>query len=171
MIKNIEVTGSVASDAIPMETIPFTTTVPEYSATATPVATSVPAASASRTTAPVLCPWRAPPGTGTLSVVTSPDGAQVSVNDVLLGLSPATIPGLTAGSYNLRLEKSGYRKQTVPFEIWDGRTTEYSTALEAESGGMGIVPVIAAVIIIAAGAGAAYRYLKKKKRPVDTGLE
>jgi hypothetical protein len=50
----------------------------------------------------------------------------------------------------------------VPVSIGNGRTTEYSTALEAESGEMGLVPIIDAVIIIAAGAGAAYWYLKKK---------
>ena len=88
MKKNIEVTGSASSDAIPMETIPFTTTVPENSATATQVATPAPAASASPTTAPALLPAEASPGTGTLSVVTSPAGAQVFVNDVLLGSKP-----------------------------------------------------------------------------------
>jgi len=165
MKKTIEVTGSAASDAIPMETIPFTTTVPEYSATGTQVATSVPAVPASRTTAPALLPADAPPGTGTLSVVTSPAGAQVFVNDVLLGLSPATIPGLTAGPYNLRLEKSGYREKIIPVVIGEGMITEYSGALEADSGGPGIAPILAAVLIIAAGAGAVYWY-KKKKRPV-----
>lgn len=170
MKKTIEVVGSAASDAIPMETIPFTTTVPEYSATDAQVTTSAPAASASQTTAPALLPADAPPGTGTLSVVTSPAGAQVFVNDVLLGLSPATIPGLTAGSYNLRLEKSGYRQKTVRIVIVEGKITEYSTALDAESGGTVIVPIIAAVIVIAAGAGAAYWYMKRKK-PVKSGVD
>jgi PKD repeat protein len=167
MKKNIEVTGSASSDTIPMETIPFTTTIPENSAIATLVATPAPAASSSPTTSPALLPSVASPGTGTLSVVTSPAGARVFVNEVLLGSSPATIPGLTAGPYNLRLEKSGYRNKTVRVDIGDGRVTEYSTALETESGGMGIIPIVAAVLVIAAGAGAAYWYVKKKKkRPV-----
>jgi PKD repeat protein len=155
MKMTIKVTGSASSALIPMETIPVTTTVPEFSATATEVAT----------TAPALLPAAASPGTGTLSVGTSPAGAQVFVNDVLLGRSPATIPGLMAGSYNLRLEKSGYRNKTDRVDIGEGKTTEYSTALDAESGGMGILPIIAAVLVIAAGAGAAYWY-RKKKRPV-----
>ena len=168
MKKNIDIAGSASSDAIPMETIPFTTTVPENPATDTQVAT--PVASAPTTTAPPLLPEEPVPGTGTLSVVTSPAGAQVFINDVMLGLSPATIKGLTAGSYNLRLEKSGYRKKAVRFEIVDGRTTEYSTVLEADSGGLGIVPILAAVVIIAAGAGAAYWYMKRKK-PVKSGVD
>jgi hypothetical protein len=151
---------------IPMETIPYPTTVTEYSPPSPQVATTAPAASAFRTTAPVLLPAEASTGTGTLSVVTSPAGAQVFVNDVLLGSSPATIPGLTAGSYNLCLEKSGYRKKTVRVDIGEGNITDYSTALEAESGGMGIIPIIAAVIIIGAGTGAAYWYVKRKKKPV-----
>jgi PKD repeat protein len=161
MKKNIDVVGSASSDAIPMETIPFTTTVPENPATGTHAAT--PAATASPTTAPVL-PEESVPGTGTLSVVTSPAGAKVFVNDdAMLGLSPVTIPGLKAGSYNLRLEKSGYRKKTVRIEIRAAEVTDYSAALEPESGGPGIVPILAGVVVIAAGAGAVYWYLKKRK--------
>jgi PKD repeat protein len=160
----IEVTG--ASDAIPMETIPFTTTVTENSATAATVTTPAPAASASPATTPAVLPAGTSPGTGMLSVNTSPAGAQVFVNDVLLGSSPVTIPELKAGSYILRLEKSGYRTKTVRFEIADGRTTEYAVALEPESGGAGLLLILAAVIVIAAGAGAAYWYVKKKQRPV-----
>jgi hypothetical protein len=161
MEMNIDVVGSASSDAIPMETIPFTTTVMENPPTDTQVAIST--ASALPTTAPAPLPEAAPPGTGTLSVVTSPAGAQVFVNDVLLGSGPATIPGLTPGSYLLRLEKSGYRKKTVPFVIEEGKTTEYATALEADSGVTGMVPILAAVVIVAAGAGAAYWYMKRKK--------
>jgi len=165
MKKNIDVTGSASSDALPMETIPFTTTVTETSAPTTPVAAPATTVSTSTTTAPAEVPVEASPGTGTLSVATSPAGAQVFVNDALLGLSPATITGLSVGSYNLRLEKSGYRKKTVPIIIGDRMITDYSTTLEPESGGIGILPIIAAVLVIAAGAGAVYWY-RKKKRPV-----
>ena len=171
MKKNIEVTGSAASDAIPMETIPFTTTVSENPVIAEQAATLLPVATPSPATVPVLLPTTATPGTGTLSVATNPAGAQVFVNDILLGLSPATIPGLTTGSYNLRLEKSGYRKKMVTVVIGDGMTTEYSTALEAESGGMGTFPIIAAILAIAAGAGAVYWYVKRRKKPVKPEVD
>jgi PKD repeat protein len=170
MRKNIEVVGSASADAIPMETLPFTTTVTAYSATATLALPPAPAASPSPTTAPAPLPAVAPPGTGTLSVVSGPAGAQVFVNDVPLGSTPATIPGLAAGLYNLRLEKSGYRSKSVRVDIGDGRITEYSTALEAESGGTGIVPILAAVVVIAAGAWAVYRY-RKRKKPVKPGVD
>jgi PKD repeat protein len=155
MKKNIEVTGSTSG--ISME--PILTITPTLTQTPATVATTV---TASPTTAPALLPAVAPPGTGTLSVVTNPAGAQVFVNDVLLGSSPATIPGLRPGPYNLRLEKSGYRMKTVPVVIGDGQITEYSGALEAESGGWGVLPIIAGILVILAGAGAVYWYRKKK---------
>jgi hypothetical protein len=164
MTKTIEVTGSASSDLIPMETIPYTTTSTEYPATAAQAATPSSAVSVSRTTTPALLPVESPRGTGSLSVVTSPAGARVFVNDVLLGSSPVTIPGFKAGSYILRLEKDGYRQKTVPFDIGEGKVTEYSTAIELEYSGTGIVPILAAVIIITAGAGAVGWYLRKKKR-------
>ena len=69
------------------------------------------------------------PGTGTLAVTTNPPGAQVIIDGVLRGASPATIPGLAAGPHMLRLEREGYQVMTVPFSIDDGRTTDYTTAL------------------------------------------
>jgi hypothetical protein len=137
---------------------PILTVPPAVTETPAPVATTV----AIPTTVPALAPVAAPPGTGTLSVATDPAGAQVLVNDVLLGSSPATIPGLATGSYHLRIEKSGYGKKTVLVQIGNGTITEYATVLEPESGGMGIVPVIAVVLVILAGAGAVYWYRKKK---------
>ena len=45
---------------------------------------------------------------------------------------------------------------TVPVSIEAGKTTDYSTGLEAESGSMGIVLIIVGVLVIAAVAGGAY---------------
>jgi len=115
-------------------------------------ATQVPAAGTASTVA----------GTGTLSVTTTPAGAQVYLDDILRGASPATIPGLAAGSHILRLEKSGYRNMTVPVEITTGKTTDYTTALVPEDGNSGLVLLIGAVFIIVIGAGAAAWYLKTK---------
>ena len=165
MTKSIVVAGSASQDVIPMNTIPYTTTVPEQAATVTQAATPAPAVSALRTaTQEPLPPVVTSNGTGTLSVVSRPSGAQVFVNDVHLGSSPVIIPGLKTGSYIIRLEKEGYRQKTAPFAIGEGEITEYSVALEEESGGMGIVPIPAAVILIAAGAGVAVWYLRKIKR-------
>lgn len=167
--KTIGVTGSAESDAIPMETIPFTTiataALPEPSTAAIPPSTAAP-----RTTAAVPVPttFVLLPGTGILSVNTSPAGAKVFVNDVLLGTSPVTIPGFSTGQYNLRLEKEGYRNETVRVEIGERKETEYAVVLEPVSSGtresFPVLPVLAAVIIIVALTGAAAWYLGRKKK-------
>ncbi len=160
MEQTIEITGSAASDAIRMETIPFTTTLPAGPATATPATTAAPAPP---TTAPESLPPEESPGTGMLSVVTTPEGAQVFVNEVQLGVSPVILTGFLPGSYNLRLTKSGYPDKTALITIDAGRTTVYSATLGADFGVAGIVPVIAAVVVIAAGAGAVFWFLKRRK--------
>lgn len=169
--KTVEVTGSAESDAIPMETIPFTTiattTLPAPSPAATPRSTTA----VSRTTAAVPVPstFVLPPGTGILSVNSSPAGAKVFVNDVLVGTSPVTIPGFSTGRYDLRLEKEGYRNETVRVEIGERKETEYAAVLEPASSGMAgslpVLPLLAAVILVAALAGAAAWYLRRKKKP------
>lgn len=154
------VTTTSSEDSSPVVS---TTTVPAAAAPdlSSPIITPAAPSSGSSAGTPGSAPAQNTPGTGTLSVVTSPPGAQVFVDDVMRGLSPANIPELAAGQHMLRLEKSGYRTLTVPVSIGDGRTTDYSTALEAESGSMGMVPVIAAVLAIAVIAGTAVWYLRK----------
>ncbi|WP_292349274.1 MULTISPECIES: PEGA domain-containing protein [unclassified Methanoregula] len=153
-------TTTTATGVVPV----VSTTVPAAVAPAvlSPAVTSVTSPAATGAGAPGTEPVKGTPGTGTLSVVTNPAGAQVFVDDVMRGLSPANIPGLPAGEHMLRLEKSGYGTMRVPVSIESGKTTDYSTGLEAESGGMGMLPVIAGVLVIAAGAGSAYWYTRKK---------
>ena len=103
------------------------------------------------------------PGTGTLSVNTEPAGAQVYIDDVQRGNTPATITDLSAGSHTLRLERQGYTKMTVPVLITEGKITTMATSLPAESGGIAIVPVIVLAIIMLGVAGMGiYLYLKQR---------
>jgi hypothetical protein len=102
---------------------------------------------------------------GTLSVKTEPAGAQVSVDNVLRGTSPATVRNLTAGSHTLRLEKDGYRNVTVPVQINDGKVTGYSANLTPLPGGESdLLPVIALAIIIFGVAGGWVHLLRVWKR-------
>jgi len=108
------------------------------------------------------------PGTGTISVTTDPAGASVWVDDVKWGVSPATIPGLAAGSHTLRLEKAGYQNISVPVTVPDGTTAGYSLALEpvSGSGAAGMLPLVAGVlVVIAIGGAGLYLFTKKKKAP------
>jgi PKD repeat protein len=101
--------------------------------TATAVTTSrVPVSTAAAVAAQSMA---AVSGTGTISVTTDPSGAEVYLDDVLRGASPAIIPNLAAGSHILRLEREGYQTMRVPVTISDGKTTEYSTALIPDSSG------------------------------------
>lgn len=103
-------------------------------------------------------------GNGTLSVITKPAGAQISVDNVLRGTSPATIPDLLAGSHTLRLRKEGYRNMTIPVQITKGKVTGFSTNLTPVSGESEILPVIALAIIIFGVAGAWVHLLMVWKR-------
>ena len=105
-----------------------------------------------------------PHGTGTLSVNTNPAGAQVYIDNVLQGTSPATVPALSAGSHTLRLERDGYQNMTLPVMVNDGTVTAFSTTLAPVSGGIAIVPVIALTAITLATAGAGIYLYKTQKR-------
>ncbi|RPI38328.1 MAG: PEGA domain-containing protein [Methanoregulaceae archaeon] len=104
------------------------------------------------------------PGTGTLSVTTNPAGAQVYIDNVLQGTSPANVPALSAGSHTLRLERDGYQSMTLPVMVNDGTVTAFSTTLAPVSGGIAIVPVIALSVITLATAGAGIYLYKTRKR-------
>jgi len=171
--KNIVVTGSAESDAIPMETLPFTPIAAATPAGLATLQTTQPVTTAATTRPAPAIPRPADlqPGTGILSVNTSPAGAEVFVNDAPLGTSPVTIPGLSVGQYNLRLEKEGFRNDTVRIEIGDRKVTEYSAVLAPQSSGTSdtfpVVPAVAAVVVIAVCAGAAAWYFRRKKKPPE----
>jgi hypothetical protein len=104
------------------------------------------------------------PGTGTLSVTTEPAGAQVFIDNVLRGVSPAIVADLPAGSHTLRLEREGYTNMTVPVTINDGKLITFGTTLAPVSGGIAIIPVIALTAITLATAGAGIYLYKTQKR-------
>jgi len=139
-----------------------TVTLPATLAALSPVTSAVPAA----TTSPPETPQSVPGviGNGTLSVKTEPAGAQVSVDNVLRGTSPATVRNLTAGSHTLRLEKEGYRNVTVPVQINDGKVTGYAANLTPLPGESDLLPVIALAIIILGVAGGWVHLLRVWKR-------
>ncbi|OPX64689.1 MULTISPECIES: PEGA domain-containing protein [unclassified Methanoregula] len=69
------------------------------------------------------------PGTGSLSVTTNPAGAAVELDGIPQGASPATIPGLAAGTHNLTIMKPGYTVLYTQVSIVAGQANEYSTTL------------------------------------------
>lgn len=122
-------------------------------ATPAPQGTAVPPATA------------APPSfaTGTLRVTTEPPGAEVYVDGVLRGASPASVPGLATGTHTLTIAKQGYKKLAATVEIEGGGTSEYATALVPASGGNLPLPVSATTVISAIGCAAGWFVLRTGK--------
>jgi hypothetical protein len=108
------------------------------------------------------------PGIGTLSVITGPAGVQVYIDNVPRGTSPATIPGLSAGSHTLRLEREGYRTMTIPVLISAGTTTAFSTTLAPVSGGIAFLPIFVLTLIVLGVAGMGiFLYRRQKEQNKD----
>jgi hypothetical protein len=74
-------------------------------------------------------PVQAQQATGSLSVTTSPAGATIIIDGTQRGVSPATIPGLSAGSHALLLKMNGYQDLSAPITVTAGQTQTYTTGL------------------------------------------
>ena len=81
---------------------------------------------------------------GSLSVTTSPSGARVYVDGEMKGVTPATIPGLTAGKHAVILSVPGYIDLNTTIIISAGKTAEYSTSLvtPAKTPGFGVIAAL-----------------------------
>jgi hypothetical protein len=102
-----------------------TTTLPVRAVT-----TVTQSASATTSEIPVAAGTSAPQDTlGSLNVKTDPAGATIMIDGVMRGASPATIPGLSAGSHTLLLKLDGYQDMSTPLTITAGKTQDYSTAM------------------------------------------
>jgi PEGA domain len=119
--RTVVVTGNAKSISVTLAPLTTSTTTATTTATATVTGTVQPTQ-----TTPV------PAGeSGSLSVNTTPSGAQVYVDGVLKGVTPATIPGLSAGSHAVRLVMAGYGDLNTTITVYAGRISDYSTALPA----------------------------------------
>lgn len=64
-----------------------------------------------------------------LSILSDPGGAQVFINGVLYGKTPLHL-SLPAGTYNLRLEKTGYLTVKEEVKVKEGEDTALDFELE-----------------------------------------
>ena len=94
-------------------------------------------------------------------MITDPAGAQVSVDGDVKGVSPATIPGLSAGTHTLLLKLEDYYDLSTTVNITAGQNQNYTTALR-KAFRPSVVEIVLAglVILIVIGAGL-YRLLRK----------
>jgi hypothetical protein len=68
--------------------------------------------------------------TGSLQVASRPSGAQVFVDDNLIGTTPLLLSNVAAGSRHLRIELSGYQIWTTAVQIKPSARFRVSASLE-----------------------------------------
>jgi hypothetical protein len=115
-----------------MTTVPTTTTAVSTTivTTTTTAATTTTDSATSALTTTAVAGTTAPQDTlGSLSVTTTPAGAFIFIDGVQRAVSPATIPGLSAGTHTVLLKLDGYQDLSAPVMIAAGKTQDYATSL------------------------------------------
>lgn len=74
----------------------------------------------------------AAPSTGTLVVETRPPGARVIVDGAEAGVTPLTLPALSAGSHRIRIEHPGYTPITTTTTVETGARARVAVTLTPE---------------------------------------
>jgi len=64
-----------------------------------------------------------PQQTGSLSVTSNPDGADIYIDGRYAGSTPAVIPGLAPGSHTVRVQKAGYDEFLTTVTVYAGQRT------------------------------------------------
>jgi serine/threonine protein kinase len=87
------------------------------------------ASSAARTLAETLRPVARPP-TGRVVVESRPSGAQVFIDERLVGTTPLTLPAVAAGEHHLRLAQPGFRAWIATVDVTGGEPNRVTASLE-----------------------------------------
>jgi hypothetical protein len=69
------------------------------------------------------------PTTGSISVTSSPSGAEVYLNNVFRGLTPIALDSITPGAYTVLLKLSGYSDWTSTAQVTAGQSTQLTATL------------------------------------------
>jgi hypothetical protein len=72
--------------------------------------------------------------TGALQVISTPDGAAITIDGGPQGTTPNTISGLAAGSHTIKVTKSGYTDYQTPVTVTGGKTTQLTVTLVSGNG-------------------------------------
>lgn len=75
------------------------------------------------------------PSTGTLWVVSDPDGAEVYVNNVFKGMTPLRLENISSGSYTVKVLKDGYETQTKTATVSKGQLAKVDFSLKRKAVG------------------------------------
>jgi hypothetical protein len=89
--------------------------------------------------------------TGSLAVITDPPGAEIFVDGDFKGVSPVTIPGLSAGTHTILLTLKEYANTTTNISITAGKTQKYTTGLQKvyKPSAIDLLLAVGAIIMIA----------------------
>ena len=74
------------------------------------------------------------PPSGSISVSSTPSGADIYLDGEYKGTTPKTISGIQIGSHTIRLEKSGYGDATRTVNVRSGETATLSETLIQKTG-------------------------------------
>jgi hypothetical protein len=88
-----------------------------------------------------LVPVYPSPSSGSISVTTSPSGADIYVDGYYMADSPAVIPGLSPGSHTVRIQKAGYDEYIATVRIIAGQRTPVSVTLATLPPSVGSIEV------------------------------
>ena len=76
---------------------------------------------------------------GTIDVTTDPQGANILIDGLEVGVTPKTIPNLETGSHNLILNYPGYERLQKRIMVEDGKTIPISEYLVPKTGSLSIL--------------------------------
>lgn len=104
---------------------------------------------------PTITPTSPPEQSGSLSVTSTPAGAQVFIDNTFRGYTPSTYDNLVVGMHALSLKLSGYHDYSTNVQINQGSTATVNAALSPEPtptrGGMLPATGLLALLCIAYG--------------------
>jgi hypothetical protein len=77
----------------------------------------------------ILQPTNTPTGTGSLSISTTPTGANVDLDNNFVGITPVTLQSVGAGSHLITIMMQGYQDYSTTVQVNAGATSTVSAAL------------------------------------------
>lgn len=102
------------------------------------------------------------PGTGSISVNSNPAGADVYLDNGYVGISPLTIPSVTAGSHVILLTHPGYANWQATVDVQQSATAAVdATLFPAPTGAPTKAPLPASVAVLSLGLVAVAFLVKK----------
>lgn len=92
------------------------------------------------------------PGTGTLTIASTPAGSSVFLDSVMIGNSPVDLNNLPSGSHLIELKTPGYQPYSLQVNLTDGARTTLSPILQKNPAPIPLSPVIVLIGLIITGA-------------------